>query len=88
MKKGNGKKKAKGVEAKAKVTRIDAAVAAIKGGPMTKEKWIEATDKAYSKAGGVSNVKESAWAIRHTLAVLKALGCIEKKEDRTLALKK
>ena len=88
MKKGNGKKRAKGVEAKEKVTRIDAAVAAIKGGPMTKEKWIEATDKAYSKAGGVSNAKESGWAVRHTHAVLRALGSIEEKEDGTLSFKK
>ena len=88
MKKRNGKKKAKAVKAKAMVTRIDAAVAAIKGGPITKEKWIEATDKAYSKAGGVSNSKESAWAVRHTLSVLRALGSIEEKEDGALSFKK
>jgi hypothetical protein len=68
--------------------RIDSAVAALQqSGPISKEQWVKKADQHYAKHGGPSNIKESAWAIRHTFAVLRALNLIEDK-DGVIALKK
>jgi hypothetical protein len=68
--------------------RIDTAVATIQqSGPISKEQWIKKADQLYVKHGGPSNIKESAWAIRHTYSVLRALNLIEDK-DGAITLKK
>jgi hypothetical protein len=86
--KSKGKKNGNGKKAE-RHSRIDSAVQALKASPMaSKEEWIKAADKLYAKHGGSSNLNESAWAVRHTYAVLRALGSIEEKEDGTLSLKK
>ena len=78
---GNGKKTERH-------SRIDSAVQALKSTPMaSKEEWIKQADKLYAKLGGASNLNESAWAIRHTYAVLRALNIVEEK-DGAIALKK
>lgn len=68
--------------------RIDSAIAALQqSGPISKEQWIKKADQLYVKHGGPSNIKESAWAVRYSGAVLRALNMIEEK-DGVIALKK
>ena len=87
-KKSERKKNGNGKKAKWH-SRIESAVQALQASPTsTKEEWIKTADKLYTKHGGSSNLHESAWAVRQTYAVLRALGSIEEKEDGTLSLKK
>jgi hypothetical protein len=89
MKKSSKQKKNGNAKKPERHSRIDSAVQALKTGPMaSKEEWIKQADKLYVKHGGASNISESGWAIRHSYAVLKVLGCMEEKEDGSFSLKK
>jgi hypothetical protein len=82
------KKNGKAKKAERHSNRIDSAVATLQqSGPISKEQWIKQADKLYAKHGGSSNLKESAWAIRHTYSVLRALNLIV-DEGGVIALKK
>ena len=86
--KRNGRGKPKKQVTKEHFNRIDSAIAALQqSGPISKDQWIKQADKLYAKHGGSSNLNESAWAIRHTYSVLRALNLIEDK-DGVIALKK
>lgn len=87
---GKSKQKKNGSVKKASghSNRLDCTIATIQqSGPISKEQWIKQADKLYSKRGGSSNLKESAWAIRHTYSVLRAFNIIEDK-DGVITLKK
>jgi len=89
MKKSSKKKKNWNGKKVERLSRIDSAVQTLKAGPMAnKEEWIKQADKLYARHGGSSNLKESAWVIRNTYSVIRALGSIEEKEDGGLSLKK
>jgi hypothetical protein len=83
MKKNKKKKEAK---AKVGITRIEAAIQAIRKGQESRAKWIGVSDRLYTEAGGKSNVKEAEWAVRQSQGVLKALGMLEESESGRLSL--
>jgi hypothetical protein len=88
MKKNRKQKKIDEGKKAERYSRIDSAIAALQSGPIPKAAWPKKANELYVKHDGTSNISESAWATRHTLSVLRALGSIEEKEDGTLSLKK